>query len=161
MARARKVPDLTCEDPFALVAARVVAVRADELIEHSRDVLDTDDIERVHDMRVASRRLRAAMEIFEPCFPRKRFRETLREVKALADALGERRDRDVSIAALEGFGEKLTGPDRHGIKLLADHLREEQVLANDRLASAVPAERLGVLRQKIEQLVVAAREGDS
>ena len=33
-------------------------------------VLDVGDIERVHDMRVATRRLRAALEIFGPCFPR-------------------------------------------------------------------------------------------
>ena len=42
-----------------------------ELAEHAEGVLDTGDIERVHDMRVATRRLRAALEIFEPCFPAK------------------------------------------------------------------------------------------
>ena len=66
-----------------------------------RDVLDIGDIERVHDMRVATRRLRAALEVFEPCFPKKRLSAALSEVKALADALGERRDRDVTIAALD------------------------------------------------------------
>ena len=54
-------------------------------------------------MRVATRRLRAALEIFEPCFPRKRHRKALKKVKALADALGERRDADVEIALLEGL----------------------------------------------------------
>ena len=66
-------------------------------------MLDLDDIERVHDMRVATRRLRAALEVFEPCFPRKRYREALKRVKALADALGERRDRDVAIEFLAGL----------------------------------------------------------
>ena len=37
-------------------------VRADELFENAEGVLDTRDIERVHDMRVASRRLRAVMK---------------------------------------------------------------------------------------------------
>jgi len=32
---------------------------------------------------------RAAMEVFEPCFPRKRFRAALKQVKEIADALGE------------------------------------------------------------------------
>ena len=79
----------------------MIEVRADEVFEHSGGVLDIDDIERVHDMRVATRRLRAALEIFEPCFPRKRYRQALKRVKALADALGERRDRDVAIEFLE------------------------------------------------------------
>ena len=79
-------------------------------------MLDIEDIERVHDMRVATRRLRAALEVFEPCFPRKRFKATLREVKALADALGERRDRDVTIAALGEYAEAISLADRPGVQ---------------------------------------------
>jgi CHAD domain-containing protein len=158
MAKAREVKDLRCEEPFAVAAARVVEVRADELLEHSDGVLDTEDIERVHDMRVASRRLRAAMEVFEPCFPRKRFRSTLKEVKAIADALGERRDRDVSIAALEKFREDLTAGDKHGVGVLVGRLREEQALANDRLVQFVEPKRLRLLRKRIDELVAAARE---
>ena len=110
MARAREIPDLDCDAPFAEAAARVIAIRAEELFEHSRGVLDIGDIERVHDMRVATRRLRAAMEIFEPCFPAKRWRRALKRVKALADALGERRDRDVAIEFLGGFTGEVRGP---------------------------------------------------
>jgi CHAD domain-containing protein len=77
VARAREIPDLDCDAPFAAAAALVIGQRAEELFEHSRGVLDTGDIERVHDMRVATRRLRAAMEIFEPCFPPKRWRRAL------------------------------------------------------------------------------------
>ena len=86
---------------MAPAAARSVKVRAKEVFEHSDGVLDLDDVERVHDMRVATRRLRAALEVFEPCFPRKRHRKALKKVKALADALGERRDADVEIEMLE------------------------------------------------------------
>jgi CHAD domain-containing protein len=156
MAKARDVLGLRREDPFGSVAARVVSVRADELLEHSEAVLDTSDIERLHDMRVASRRLRAAMEIFEPCFPRKRYRAALGEVKAIADALGERRDRDVSIIALEAFGGALTAPDRRGVAAMIDQLRGEQSLANERLAPFVNRRRLTDLRDRIEELVAVA-----
>lgn len=149
---------LGCDDPFASVAARVVSVRADELLEHSDGVLNTRDIERLHDMRVASRRLRAAMEVFEPCFPSRRYRAALREVKAIADALGERRDRDVSIAALVQFGEKLTSTDRHGVLVIIDRLRDEQALANDRLVPVIERRRLARLRERIAELAAAAEE---
>jgi CHAD domain-containing protein len=158
MARARDVIGLRCDDPFASVAARVVSVRADELLEHAEGVLNTREIERLHDMRVASRRLRAAMEVFEPCFPRKRYRTALKEVKAIADALGERRDRDVSIAALVRFGEKLTSSDRHGVLAMIDRLRDEQALANDRLVPFVERRRLTRLRARIGELAAAAEE---
>ncbi len=51
-----------------------VDVRAEEVFEHAEGVLDMTDIERVHDMRVATRRLRAVMEIFEPAFPKQQHR---------------------------------------------------------------------------------------
>jgi CHAD domain-containing protein len=156
MAKARDVLGLRREDPFGSVAARVVAVRAEELLEHSEGVLDIGDIERLHDMRVASRRLRAAMEVFEPCFPRKRFRTALEEVKAIADALGERRDRDVSILALQTFGEALDGQGRRGVEVMVEKLREEQLLANDRLAPFVDRHRLLDLSNRLEDLVEAA-----
>jgi CHAD domain-containing protein len=158
MARAREISDLDCDERYALAAAKVVEVRAGELFEQSNGVLDTTDIERVHDMRVASRRLRAAMEIFEPCFPRKPFRRALKEVKALADALGERRDRDVSIAFLENFSEHVTAPDRRGIGMLLERLREEQAGANDDLVPFVSDQRMAALRDDVERLCAAARE---
>jgi CHAD domain-containing protein len=153
MARAREVPDLACDEPFALAAARVIAVRGAEVIEHSRDVLDMADIERVHDMRVATRQLRAAMEIFAPCFPRKRLRATLKEVKAIADALGERRDRDVAIADLSMFIEQVGPEDREGLGALIETLRAEQALANERLVDFVAPQRLRNLKARLEELV--------
>jgi CHAD domain-containing protein len=156
MARAREVPDLTCADPYALAAARVIDVRADELLEQSAGVLDVADIERVHDMRVASRRLRAALEIFEPCFPRKEFKRALREVKAIADALGERRDRDVAIVALEELAARMAAPDRPGVELLIKRLRDEQAAANEALVPLVAEGHLAQLRQRLGQLAAAA-----
>ncbi|HEX6229333.1 MAG TPA: CHAD domain-containing protein [Solirubrobacterales bacterium] len=156
MARAREVPGFDCDEPFAAAAARVVEVRAAEVFEHSRGVLDLDDIERVHDMRVATRRLRAAMEVFEPCFPPKRWRKALRRVKALADALGERRDRDVAIEFLEGLAGELSGSDRERLQALIGVLRAEQRMANEELAAFVQAKRLAKLRRRLAKLVEAA-----
>ena len=88
MAKARDIPGLAPELSFRDAASLAVGTRAAEVWEHEHGVLDTGKIEGVHDMRVATRRLRAVMEIFAPCFPKKRHREALREVKGLADVLG-------------------------------------------------------------------------
>jgi CHAD domain-containing protein len=158
VARAREITDLDCEAPFAQAAARVIEVRADELFEHSRGVLDTGDIERVHDMRVATRRLRAAMEVFEDCFPRKRWRKALKRVQELADLLGERRDRDVAVEFFAGFAGEIHGSDADRLAALTDELREEQREANERLAPAVEERRLRKLRRRLDRLVEAAAE---
>ena len=158
MAKPRPIPDLSPDDSFAEAAARIVAVRAAELMEHAEGVLDTGDIERVHDMRVTTRRLRAALEIFEPCFEPEQYGEALREVKRLADALGERRDRDVAIVALEEFNEQMPAPDRRGVSSLIQTFREEQSEANDGLAPLVEQQSLAVLGASIDRLVAGARE---
>jgi CHAD domain-containing protein len=157
VAKAREIPGLSAEEPYASAAAQIVAVRSEELADHSRDVLDIGDIERVHDMRVATRRLRAALEVFEPCFPRKAHAAVVRQVKELADALGERRDRDVTIAMLEGFSASLSAPDRPGVQSLVASMRGEQLEANEGLAPYVTPERLAALRESLDELIPAAR----
>ena len=157
MAKAKPIPDLTADAPYADAAAKIVSVRGEELAEQAQGVLDTGDIERVHDMRVATRRLRASLEIFQPCFPEKAYDQALAEVKRLADALGERRDRDVAIAALHGFNDGMAAPDRRGIASLIEQLRTEQEEANEGLAPLVSAENLKALRESMDELVSGAR----
>jgi CHAD domain-containing protein len=158
VAKARAIPGLNEDDPYGAVAAQVVATRASELVEHAAGVLDTQDIERLHDMRVATRRLRAALEVFEPCFPRKRFKSVLREVKDLADALGDRRDRDVTIAALEGFCNEIGRADRRGVQSLIARVRDEQADANVALAAFLSDDRLSGLTERLDELVAAAAD---
>jgi CHAD domain-containing protein len=145
-------------EPFALAAARVVRVRADELFAHSDGVLDTSDIERVHDMRVASRRLRAVLEIFEPCFPQGDFKTALRDVKALADALGERRDPDVHVEAMEAFAGAVQAANRPGVAALVARLRERQARGNRELAAALEHTRDGDLHARLHSLADGAAE---
>lgn len=159
MAKARPIPGLSEDDPYALAGARIIALRSRELADQAAGVLDVSDIERVHDMRVATRRLRAALEVFEPCFPAKRLRAVLREVKELADALGERRDRDVTIAALEDFAAAMGRADRTGIESLVGRLRDEQAEANQALGPYVTEDRLAALGERLSDLVGDAKTG--
>ena len=128
-------------EPYARAGARIVRVRTEELFSHAADVLDTEDIERVHDMRVASRRLRAVLEIFAACFPKAEYSSVLRDVKRLADALGERRDPDVHIAAMETFAAGQPVANRPGIARLTEDLRSRQARGNEILAAEL--ERVG------------------
>jgi CHAD domain-containing protein len=155
MAKAAEVP-LHPQMSFAEAAALTVAVRAGELWEHSEGVLDTSDIERVHDMRVATRRLRAVLEIFAPAFPRSSHAAVLAEVKALADALGERRDPDVHLEALDGLEEAMGPEARPGLETFAARLRSEQAAGNETLAAALGHAEECDLRGRLKALVAEA-----
>ncbi len=156
MASARKV-ELDCDGTFGEAAARVVEVRAREVFGQSDGVLDLTEVEHVHDMRVATRRLRAALEIFAACFPHKRHRKALKKVKALADALGARRDLDVEIELLEGLGDQVAAEDREALATLVEELRSRQRQANQDLAPFVARKRLKKLRRRLAKLAKEAK----
>lgn len=145
-------------EPYARAGARIVRVRANELFDHAENVLDTDDIERVHDMRVASRRLRAVLEIFAACFPEAEYRSVLRDVKRLADALGERRDPDVHIAAMDAFAEGQAAAVRPGIARLTEDFRARQARGNEILAAELERVRERDLQGRLLALSDAAEK---
>jgi CHAD domain-containing protein len=152
MAKAAEVP-LHPTMRFADAARATVGVRAAELLEHRAGVLDTGDVERVHALRVAARRLRAALEIFAPCFDPAEHKPLLREFGALSDALGQRRDPDVQLLALQDFGAAMPEPLWEGVELFAGRLREERAAANATLAAALRAADDADLAGRLVRLV--------
>lgn len=157
MAKASRISGLEAASRFGDAAAAAVEVRGAEVFAHTDRVLDTEDIERVHDMRVATRRLRAAMEVFAPCFPAKEHRRVLREVKRLADALGERRDPDVAVAELDRLRGELGSAAEPGVESLIAEFRAEQTRGNELLAAALERIRDERLEERLRALAAAAR----
>jgi len=145
-------------EPFGAAAARIVRLRADELFSHVENVLDIEDIEVVHDMRVASRRLRAVLEIFQPCFPHGDFKTVLRDVKSLADALGERRDPDVHIEDMEELEKDFQAAHRPGLEALVARLRQRQAAGNGTLATELEHIAVGRLHERLHSLADGAEE---
>lgn len=94
-------------DATAAAAIRLVATtRVGEMCALREKALDWTDPEGVHEMRVASRRLRSALHDFLPYLRKRRLTTSLRGIKAVADALGQVRDQDVGIIALDKLASK-------------------------------------------------------
>ena len=157
MAKARPIRGLAPDTRFRDAAAAAVSIRAEEVFAFGDAALDLSDIEGVHDMRVATRRLRAALEVFATCFPRKRHAAVLEDVKELADRLGERRDPDVVIEELEGLAAEFAPADRPGVEGLVEELRVEQAAANETVARALADVHERRLRERLQELAEAAR----
>ena len=141
------------DQPYAEAAATIIAERSDAVFAlEDHKVLDIVDIEGVHAMRVATRRLRAALEVFRPSLDRKRASRTLAEVKALAAALGERRDRDVGLDLLTRLRDECAGAERRAVELLIEDLRDEQHHANRALGKALDHAKRTGLRRRLARL---------
>ena len=88
---------------LAVFAAQQLIPRLDAMSREVEGVRAGEDIEYLHRMRVASRRLRAALPIFAPCLPRKKYGRWLADIRRITRVLGDARDADVQIAALKRF----------------------------------------------------------
>jgi CHAD domain-containing protein len=132
MAKAKKIRDLDCGAPMVEGVRLVFVTRFNELLEWRKEALNWSDPEGVHSMRVASRRLRSVMRDFLPYLPKKSFAPVLKQLKGLADALGEVRDQDVAIEALEQIEKKVPAEHAAGFqqfvakrKEVREHRRRE------------------------------------
>lgn len=156
MAKARPIPGLTGQTPYAQAASLTIEVRGEELFAYADGVLDTSDITRLHSMRVATRRLRAVLEFYAACLPKDQLRPVLKEVRRLADALGARRDPDVELEALFQFAQAAAPEDRPGIERFIAGTRAQQEEANAELAVVLEAIVADDLRGRLEELAASA-----
>lgn len=118
-------------------AAEVTGERLDRMLSYIDGVRRGDASEPVHQMRVWSRRSRAALEIFHICFEGKAFAEVEREVKATTDALSEARDLDVMMENLKARADKLPASHRTGIESLIARLHDGREGLQRNVAAAV------------------------
>jgi CHAD domain-containing protein len=92
---------------MCIFGAYQLVPKIDALAAETDGVKEAKDIECIHRMRVASRRLRAAMPLFKSCFPGKKYDAWLDEVRQITRVLGEARDTDVQIAFLKKFRKRV------------------------------------------------------
>ena len=72
-----------------------------DMARHEEGVLAGDDADAVHDLRVASRRLRAALAFLKKELPAARTRRVSRRVRRITRALGDLRQYDVNARLLD------------------------------------------------------------
>jgi len=108
---------LTAETPLADAAQRVLHGRFEVVRHHLPLVLleASKDVENVHQLRVATRRARAALDIFDTCLAASAYKSAKKQLRRIRRAAGQARDWDVFLAALTarppGSPRQLAGRD--------------------------------------------------
>jgi CHAD domain-containing protein len=96
------------------------------------------DIECIHRMRVASRRLRVSLALFPDCYRHVKPRKCLREIQRLTRSLGEARDTDVQIALLQTILKEIPDPiNGSGIRRLLLRLRQQRFWLQEKVLQAI------------------------
>jgi hypothetical protein len=98
MARAGPVHGIKPREGLRENAQRIVAVRLDEMLSWRYALNDPTLIQDLHNMRIAAKRLRYALEMFDVCFPQ--VKPVLKELSNIQEDLGTIHDFDVLIELL-------------------------------------------------------------
>lgn len=85
---------------YRSLAAKYIRQQVKQLAGQLDGLRAAKDIEFVHRARVATRRLRAALDMFDDCFAEKRVKHWRKAIRQMTSSLGEARDRDVQIEFL-------------------------------------------------------------
>ncbi len=158
MAKAKKIEGLDCEGGASDAMRLVLGVRLEEMCGFGAAALEWESAKGVHDMRVASRRLRSALRDFKPYLRRRQLSSVGAELKRVADALGAVRDQDVALAALEALRAEAPEEVTRGIAQLAGERRLEREAARESLRKAITEEKLFKLQTDFNSALERAAE---
>ncbi|MHB1136371.1 MAG: CHAD domain-containing protein [Coriobacteriia bacterium] len=91
------VEGVSATTDLGIAAPALLLAKAEPLFRLEEAARGGTDMDAVHDMRVASRRLREAMRLLAPIYPGREFRRWQRQVRDITRMLGPVRDADVFI----------------------------------------------------------------
>jgi CHAD domain-containing protein len=100
MAKPRRVKGINADKGIARNARRILAVRIDEVYRYESAIGDARNVRELHDMRIAFKRLRYLLEIFDIGF-REDLGPYTDQVKEMQDLLGDIHDCDVQVPMLQ------------------------------------------------------------
>lgn len=126
---APETPPLTC-------ARQLMLERVQEMVKFEEGTRKGEDLEALHDMRVWSRRLREAFEIFAFCFPDKMYKKLYERVRQVTKTLGKAREADVAVEFFTKFyAASADTVERFALEDLLSRLVETQTHERSRMQS--------------------------
>ena len=139
------------------LAYRVLRKEASAMLARVPGTRLGEDIESLHQMRVATRRMRAGMDMFASVLPVRAGRLRA-ELGWLAALLGEVRDLDIQLGRFDDWTEEMPGDHREALDELADLLAGHRVQARRALLEALDSRRYERL---VSGLVAMLAQGPS
>ena len=128
--------------PIDELARRRIAKQYRRVIKDGKKILDSDEDEPIHQLRIDCKKLRYLMEFFASLFPKKEIGKLIKQLKALQDELGVFNDLSVQQVYLLQMAEVLPADDAQArlglvaVGSLVERLASEQQAMKPGLADA-------------------------
>ena len=150
--------DITPDTPAREAARAIIAAKAQPLFDLEEAAASGTDADAVHDMRVASRRIREALRVFRPVYRASAVRAMDDVARAVTRALGTVRDADVLIGALERFSQKAdSDAERAALGYLIGYRRGVREAELARMRRRLDRLDLGDQRKRFERALRDSR----
>ncbi len=152
-------------DLLAEAGRRVMAQHTKKLYGHLPGVLLGDDPHDIHQMRVATRRLRASLQATSAAYRPELVITLRRHLRKLARVLGEVRDRDVLLIRLRKDAKKLAReagkslenqqaePQQDELQVVIERLQDERAAAHVELVEELNRKRTTRLLNELNQFL--------
>ena len=127
MATEPAIKGISLDETLEACARQIIVNYFHEMMSYKEGAKEGTDIEFVHEMRVTARRLRAAMDNFADCFPKRSpFKKHYKKIRAITRTMGAVRDLDVLIVRFQNELTHLTEVEQADIRGLIEHLQRKR-----------------------------------
>jgi len=155
----RTTPGIEPGDALAEAGRKVMGYHFGQMILHEDGTRLGEDIEELHDMRVATRRMRAAFEVFGDAFDRKPLKIHLKGLRATGRALGRVRDLDVFMEKAQHYLDTLPQEQHNGLEPLLNLWKEERHTDRAEMLEYLNSEDYATFKRKFLTFVSTPGEG--
>ena len=132
---------IVAEDSMPEAARKVLQLHFSRMQRREAGTRTGSDTEELHDMRVATRRMRAAWRVFDGAFKAGKTKKIRRHLETIADRLGAVRDLDVLIQGLEAYQLGLDEDEQPGLDPLMSLWRKQRASARNQLIGELDSDR--------------------
>jgi CHAD domain-containing protein len=131
-AKPPKKPGVSADDQLAEAGRKVLHMHLLRMLEAEAGALD-GEVESVHKMRVATRRMRAAWRVFNGAYRDKTQKRYVAELRQVAQTLGAVRDMDVQLERLAEYSDGKAEATLAGLVPLVEEWQRRRDMARDHL----------------------------
>ena len=154
---ARKTTSRKMDGPpdFSDYGVGILGERLDKMLAHTEGAASGNQTRPIHQMRVWSRRSRAALDVFGVCFVDTEpaaFADIVREVKTVTRALGAARDLDVMLETMRTRMASLPPEQQGGVDSFLDYLQAQRNDRQQAVTDSVKHLEKSKLKQQLQRL---------
>ncbi len=139
---------VAADDTLAEAGRKVMLYHFAQMLRWEDGTRLGEDIEALHRMRVATRRLRAAFEVFESAFEPGALKPHLKGLRATGRCLGRVRDLDVFIEKAQHYRETLPRDRHDGLSPLLDAWQEQRQAGRNAMLSFMDSPEYALFKRQ-------------